>query len=126
MDEHLQKSSLGERSISKSFIARYAAEAALRTEGVAGLEAGKIASIKESLGAPHEGKGVRVRFDENHPDLLIIEIYPIIYYGFVLPDVAFAIQENVKRDIEEYTDLYVSSVDVHVKDIIEASEDYDA
>lgn len=112
----------GDRSISRSFIARYAAEAALRTEGVASLEAGSLSIIKEQFGGRNEGKGVLVNYADEHNSSVNISIYPIVYFGFVVPEVASNIQENVKKDIEQYTDLEVLSVDIHVKGICELGD----
>ena len=48
---------------------------------------------------------------------LVITVYPVIYYGYSIPDVAWQIQENVKNEVERYTDLVVEQVNVHVKDV---------
>lgn len=113
----------GECSISRAFIARYAAEAALRTEGVAALEAGSLAMIKEQFGGQHEGRGILVHYADEARQSVRVTVFPIIYYGFVLTEVAYSIQENIKADLEAYTDLEVLAVDVHVKDIVEPGED---
>ena len=57
MGENLVSESIkGERSMSQGFVAQYAAEAALRTEGVARLTTSVPVVLKESLGFAHEGK----------------------------------------------------------------------
>lgn len=112
----------GDRSVSRNFVARYAAEAVLRTEGVAGLEAGSLSLIKEQFGGKSDGKGVTVKYGDTQNSTVIINIYPIVYFGFDVPEVAYKIQENVKKDIEKYTDLEVLSVDIHVKGICELGE----
>lgn len=55
MADKLRKSK-GERTMSQGFIAQYAAEAALRVEGVASLEKSFVANLKESFGVIHEAK----------------------------------------------------------------------
>lgn len=107
--------------MSRGFIAQYAAEATLATEGVASLDRSVVANIKEVIGLEHEGMGVRVSFRKEDADDVIITVYPIIDFGYVLPEVAWSIQERVKRDVESYTGLSVDAVNVHVVDII--SED---
>lgn len=107
----------GERTMSQGFIAQYAMEAALRTDGVASLDEGAAAALKEAFGYFHEGQGVRVRFGETSRASCAITIYPIIYFGSVVPEVAWNIQEHVKSDVEKYTGIAVDSVDVHVKGI---------
>ncbi|HOO61326.1 MAG TPA: Asp23/Gls24 family envelope stress response protein [Bacillota bacterium] len=119
MSENLVSESIkGERSMSQGFVAQYAAEAALRTEGVARLMASTPVAIKETLGFVHEGRGVRVVFHENEEGFVSITVFPVVYYGMIIPEVAWSIQERVKADVEKYTGLVVESVDVHVCGVI--------
>lgn len=113
----------GERSMSQGFVAQYAAEAALRTAGVAALEQSEVAQLKASLGLEHAGSGVEVLFDQDDDHQVIITVYPLVYFGEVLPEVAWAIQENVRDDVEKYTDLKVLAVDVHVKNVVRRPEE---
>lgn len=117
MPENIRKDK-GERSMSLGFIAQYAAEASLNVEGVASLEKSTIATIKESFGVWHEGQGVEVSFLPNNSELVDINIYPNIFFGFNVPEVAWQIQSSVKADVEKYTGLDVNSVNVYVRDII--------
>ncbi len=112
--------------MSLGFIAQYAAEAALQTEGVASLDHSAVAAFKESFGVEHEGEGVEVRFREERDELVDITVYPVIYFGRILPEVAWQIQVNVKADVERYTGLGVNSVNVYVRDIIPQEEALDA
>ncbi|MBR3058607.1 MAG: Asp23/Gls24 family envelope stress response protein [Clostridiales bacterium] len=119
MGENLVSESIkGERSMSQGFVAQYAAEAALRTEGVACLTASVPVALKESLGFVHEGKGVRVEFSETEEGFVSVTVYPIVYYGMIIPEVAWSIQERVKEDIEKFTGLVVASVNVHVCGVV--------
>ncbi|MBR5041432.1 MAG: Asp23/Gls24 family envelope stress response protein [Clostridiales bacterium] len=104
--------------MSQGFVAQYAAEAALRTEGVARLTASVPVVLKESLGFSHEGKGVLVQFSENEEGFVSVTVYPVVYYGMIIPEVAWAIQERVKEDVEKYTGLVVESVNVHVCGVV--------
>lgn len=110
--------SKGERTMSQGFIAQYAAEAALQTDGVAGLEEGFAVSLKEAFGFEAEGKGVVVRFSENDEASCEINLYPSIYFGRIVPEVAWNIQENVKSDVEKFTGVTVEAVNVHVRQIV--------
>lgn len=110
--------SKGDRSMSQGFIAQYAAEAARQTSGVADMDFSGVAGLKEALGLEHEGYGVTVQFRDDDRSLVTLTVYPVVYYGMSLPDVAWAIQENVKADVEKYTGLAVEGVNVHVKDIV--------
>jgi uncharacterized alkaline shock family protein YloU len=108
----------GERSMSQGFVAQYAAEAALEADGVAYLKPSHGVVIKETLGVVHEGKGVSVVFHENDDGFVSITVYPVVYYGMIIPEVAWAIQEHVKADVEKFTGLVVESVDVHVCGVV--------
>jgi uncharacterized alkaline shock family protein YloU len=112
----------GERTMSKGFVAQYAAEAAMQTKGVARLMPSPGVAVKEYLGVLHEGKGVSVVFHENDDGFVSITVYPVIYYGMIIPEVAWSIQERVKADVERFTGLIVESVDVHVCGIVTKEE----
>ncbi len=108
--------------MSRGFVAQYAAEAALQTPGVATLDSGAVVALKEALGGEHEGKGVEVVFPHESQDIVLITVYPVIFFGAIVPEVAWSIQERVKSDVEKFTGLIVDSVDVHVKGIVEREE----
>lgn len=109
----------GERSMAQGFVAQYAAEAALQVDGVASLDTGLIISLKEAIGGKHEGRGVRVIFPESSSHKVRIEVYPIIFFSYILPEVAWQIQERVKKDVELYTGLIVEEVNVQIMGVSE-------
>ena len=90
----------------------------MQTPGVAALDTSSIVSLKEAVGAPHEGKGVRVVFHEGNEEMVAITVYPIIYFGNIIPEVAWSLQELVKSDVEKFTGLMVEAVHVHVKGVV--------
>ena len=104
----------GDRSMTQGFVAQYAAEAALRIDGVVSLVPSFAVALKEKAGVVHEGKGVRVVFEENDDNTVSITCYPVISYGKIIPEVAWLIQEKVKGDVEKFTGLNVDTVDVYV------------
>lgn len=108
----------GERTMSRGFIAQYAAEAARQTPGVADMDRSSVVMLKEALGLEHEGYGVTVAFHEGDQRLVTVTVYPIVYYGHSVPELAWMLQENVKADVETYTGLVVEAVHVHVKDVV--------
>lgn len=114
----------GDTTMTKGFIAQYAADATLSTPGVYGLDSSAVIGIKESLVGEHEGKGVLVEFRDNRDkeDFLLITVFPLVYYGNIIPEVAWEVQERVKSDVEKYTGLVVESVNVHVKGVVLKSE----
>lgn len=109
--------------MSKGFVAQYAAEAALQTPGVAGLDASAAVTLKEAIGGEHEGKGVKVAYHEGSEELVTITVYPVVYFGNIIPEVAWSLQERVKSDVEKFTGLVVEAVNVHVRGVITREED---
>ncbi len=124
-DGRQQFSIKGERMMSQGFIAQYAAEAALHTEGVKRLNTGVVSSLKEAIGLAAEGSGVRVSFRGGESDDVIITVYLDVLYGHVMPEVAWSVQERVKRDVERFTGLNVDAVNVHVMRVIDESRETD-
>ena len=124
-DSRQQFSIKGERMMSQGFIAQYAAEAALHTEGVKRLNTGVVSSLKEAIGLAAEGSGVRVSFRGGESDDVIITVYLDVLYGHVMPEVAWSVQERVKRDVERFTGLNVDAVNVHVMRVIDESNETD-
>ena len=69
-------------------------------------------------GVVHEGKGVRVVFHENDNGSVSITVFPVVYYGMIIPEIASSIQERVKEDVQRFTGLVVESVNVHICGVI--------
>ena len=113
---------MGSRSMSQGFIAQYAAEASLDVKGVASLDKSMVATLKESFGVNHLGQGVAVNFDPNRSEVVDINVYPNIIFGYNIPEIAWEIQSNVKKDVEKFTDLKVNSVNVFVMDVVTEEE----
>lgn len=109
--------------MAQGFVAQYAAEAAVQAEGVAHLDTSGVVSLKEAFGIEHEGKGVKVVFRETSNEAVTITVYPVIYFGSNIPEVAWTIQEKVKADVERFTGLSVESVNVHVKGVVTREDD---
>ncbi len=112
----------GDRSMSQGFIAQYAAEAALQIEGDDSVESGMLVNLKRAFGVEHEGHGVKVEFDSDDSEFVTITIYSICKFGYVLPEIAWNIQEKVKHDVEKYTGLVVEFVHVQVMGIVPNSQ----
>lgn len=123
VDSASPESIKGDRSMSQGFVAQYAAEAALQIDGVASLAPSFGVALKEIAGVVHEGKGVKVVFYENDDGFVSITVYPVVYYGKIIPEVAWSIQEKVKADVERFTGLVVETVDVHVCGVVAREEE---
>ncbi|MFA5585473.1 MAG: Asp23/Gls24 family envelope stress response protein [Saccharofermentanales bacterium] len=117
--EGRQFSIKGERAMSQGFIAQYAAEAALHTRGVSGLNTGIVSGLKDAIGLTSEARGVRVSFRGEETDDVVITVYLDVHFGHSMPEVAWSVQERVKRDVERFTGLNVDAVNVHVVRVTE-------
>jgi len=122
-ENQFSESIKGERSMSQGFVAQYAAEAALQVDGVSSLSSSLAAVMKEKMGVVHEGKGVRVIFNETNEEFVYITVFPVVYYGMIIPEIAWSIQERVKEDVEKFTGLMVESVDVYVCGVVTREEE---
>lgn len=88
--------------------------AATEIEGVAGMSGGIAGGIAEMLGKKNLSKGVKVEVGEKEA---AVDLYVIMDYGVSIPDVAWRVQENVKKAIESMTGLEVVEVNVHVQGV---------
>lgn len=113
----------GARTMSQGFLAQYAEQAALSVEGVASLAPGVLVSLKEAVGAEHAGKGIKVFFLPAQPRTVLISVYVNVWYGYILPDVAWTIQDRVRRAVELYTGYLVHAVDVFIVSVVDPTEE---
>ena len=101
--------------ISDEMIALCAMNACLRTDGVADLcqRIGENIS-RNILGKDPMAKGIRVSRGE---EAIVIDIYLIAEFGSKIPEVAWNVQENVKKEVEHTFEIPVSSVNIHVQGV---------
>ena len=71
--------------------------------------------IAEMLGAKkNPGRGVKVEMGD---DVVSIDIYIVVNYGAKIPELAWAVQENVKNNVETMTGLKAQKVNIHIEGI---------
>lgn len=104
----------GSIKISDEVIASTAAIAATQVEGVAELTGGISESISNIIGKSTQTKGIKVNVNE---DNVVIDIYIIVNYGVKIPEVAWNVQENVKKEIEKITGISVKAINIHVQGV---------
>jgi uncharacterized alkaline shock family protein YloU len=106
----------GNIRVTDDVLAVCAARAALSTQGVYALASAVFTdTISESiLGKTSDSKGVKVNQND---DEIVIDLYIIVKYGVKIPSVAWNIQENVKREVEDFSGMNVSFVNIHVQGI---------
>ena len=101
--------------ISNDVVAVIAGVAVSEVPGVASMSGGFAGGISEVLsGKKNLSKGIKVDADEKE---VKIDVNIIVEYGSRIPDVAFEIQNRVKKSVENMTGLKVSEVNVHVQGV---------
>ena len=101
--------------ISDDVVAVIAGIAVSEVKGVSGMSGGFAGGISEVLsGKKNMAKGIKVESDEKDTK---IDVNIIVEYGVRIPDVAFEIQNRVKKSVETMTGLKVSAVNVHVQGV---------
>lgn len=116
MEEIVQSvvNEIGAIKITDEVIAIIAGIAATEIPGVSGMSGGIAGGIAEALGRKNLSKGVKVEAGEKQA---AIDLYIIVEYGFRIPEVAWSIQEKVKKAVEDMTGLNVVEVNIHIQGV---------
>jgi len=104
----------GKVLFSDDVVATIAGLAATDVKGVAAMSGGIANGIAEKLGRKSLAKGVKVQVGEKEA---AVDLYIIVDYGVKVPEVAWNIQESVKKAIETMTGLSVIEVNIHVQGV---------
>ena len=101
--------------IASDVIAVISGVAVSEVKGVFAMAGGFAGGISEVLkGKKNLAKGIKVEATEKTAK---IDVNIIVEYGSRIPDVAFEIQNRVKKSVEEMTGLKVEEVNVHVQGV---------
>ena len=101
--------------ISNDVIAVIAGVAASEVPGVSAMAGGLTGGRTEALkGKKNLAKGIKVEATEK---IAKIDVNIIVEYGSRITDVAFEIQNRVKKSVESMTGLKVEEVNVHVQGV---------
>lgn len=101
--------------ISNDVIAVIAGVAVSEVPGASGMAGGFAGGISEVFsGKKNLAKGIKVDATETEAK---IDVNIIVEYGTRIPDVAFEIQNRVKKAVENMTGLKVEEVNVHVQGV---------
>ena len=117
--------SFGELKIHENVIASIVRKATLAQEGVSRLSGNNfVDTIGEIVGSRRiQDRSIIVKFsDDNRIEL---EIKIVVRFGFIVPEVAAAVQQSVITDVENITGMTVVAVNVTVQDIEEEYVDDD-
>ena len=104
--------------IADDVVASIAGVAVSEVQGVYSM-AGGISEIFSKKGL---AKGIKVEVGEKETK---IDVSIIVEYGVRIPDVAFEIQNRVKKAVETMTGLNVSSVNINIQGINIAEKRHD-
>lgn len=114
----LDESQNGTVSFATEVVATIAGLAAAEVDGVASMAGGSggFADIlnRRGQGTRNLTKGVKVEVEDGK---VCVHIAIVIDYGSPIPEVAYNIQENVKKAVETMSGLEVTNVDVHVQGV---------
>ena len=103
-------------NISEEVIAAIAGTAASGVQGVAAMTGNIVSSIGGAiLGRTNLSRGVRVSSGEGD---VVLDLYLSVQYGARIPEVAYKVQESVKRSVEAMTELKVAQVNIHIQGVI--------
>lgn len=104
-----------EIKIADDVVAVIAGVAVSEVPGVAGMAGGFAGGISEVFsGKKNLAKGIKVEVGQKETK---VDVNIIVEYGTRIPDVAFAIQNRVKKAVETMTGLKVIAVNVHVQGV---------
>lgn len=102
--------------ISPDVVSVIAALAASEVKGVAAMSGGFTDDIAEKFGMKSATKGIKVQIEAN--EQAHIDLYLLVEYGVRIQEIAWEVQQNVKKAVETMTGLKVSEVNIHVQDIV--------
>ena len=100
--------------ISDEVVSVISGKAASEVAGVYSMSGGFAGGITEVFGKKNFSKGIKVDVQEGEAK---IDVNIIVEYGVRIPDVAFEIQNRVKKAVESMTGLNVLEVNVHVQGV---------
>ena len=101
----------GSIKISDEVIATITSVATMEIDGVCGLMGSIAGEIANKLVKKNTNKGIKVSSDDKEA---VIDVNIIVRYGVKIPEIAWDVQENVKKAVESMSGLVVAKVNVHV------------
>lgn len=105
----------GNINIDEQVVATLAGLAAIECYGIVGMAAKSATEgLFELARKEHLTKGVKVTLKENK---VVIDLYVIFQYGVRISTVAENIIAKVKYNLEKFTGLEVTNVNVHVQGV---------
>ena len=111
----LESNDNNEIRIADDVVAVIAGVAVSEVQGVSSMAGGFAGGISDVLsGKKNLSKGIKVELGDKETK---IDVNIIVEYGTRIPDIAFEIQNRVKKAVETMTGLKVIEVNVHVQGV---------
>lgn len=114
METDINVNEMGQVKIAPEVISLIASMAVSEVQGVADLTAGFTGDMLEKVGVKSPGKGIKVQLGENE---VLIDVYLIVEYGVVIPELAKEVQRKIKLSVETMTGINVTQVNVHIQGV---------
>ncbi len=121
--DKIEKYESGTIRIANEVVRIIAGIAASEVKGIIGMSGGVADGFAELLMKKNLAKGVKVEVGERQ---VAIDLFVIVEYGSKIPDIAYMVQENVKRTVESMTGLEVIEVNVHIQGVEFRNEEAEA
>lgn len=116
VENEKQEIDMGIVKISDEVVGIIAGIATTEVKGIVGMSASLVGDWTQKIsGKKNLSKGVKVTVGENSA---IIELHVIVEYGVKILEIAEQVQENVKKAVESMTGLSVTSVNLHVQNVL--------
>ena len=109
-----EEESEGTVKISEEVIGQIATQALLKVNGVQPASPGLVANLR--LGKKTSG-GVRISVDEGDTPSVVVDAFITTRYGLRIPDIAWDVQESIKKTLEQFTGYPVKGVNVFVQGV---------
>ena len=101
-------------SIKTDVIASIAGKAALEVIGVLGIDGGISGGLAAALRRDNTASGIKVLLEDNK---FIISVSVITKYGMRIPEIAWNLQEHIKKNVEDTAGIAVHKVNVLITGI---------
>ncbi len=110
-----EEQSNGMIRIADDVVITIVAQAALETEGIAGMSGGISEGLTKRLSGKQVQKGIVVHVEAA---AATIDLRVIVHYGGKIHEVCETLQHNVKEAVENMTGLQVTGVNVKVDGVV--------
>lgn len=105
----------GNLTVSDDVIATYVSDSVLKTKGVHDLYAGFSDTLsKNILGKESKYKGMKIANDDEG---YTIDIFLVVEFGVKIPEIAWNVQKNVIKQLEQVMAIVIKNVNIHIQGV---------